>query len=185
MHEAELLHFIDGLYGYALAITRNRADAEDLVQETYAYAIRRNRSLPARTNVKSWLFSILRKIYVNQRRKKPTLSSAFDTAVTVGCPRDPLESYVSKTERERVIDAVQQLPLEYREIVVLREFEDLSFQEIAAILDCSVGTVMSRLRSARSRMRALLSGRRQDSCGGGKSRGPHAQDGLENPDDVN
>lgn len=163
MHETELLHFIDGLYGYALAITRNRADAEDLVQETYAYATRRKRRPPARTDVKSWLFTILRRIYANQRRAKRTLSSGVETDAIVGRPRDPLESYVSKTERELVIDAVQQLPSEFREIVILREFEDLSYQEIATVLDCPVGTVLSRLKTARSRLRALLSPGRPNS----------------------
>jgi RNA polymerase sigma-70 factor, ECF subfamily len=164
MHDADLLHFIDGLYGYAMAITRNRADAEDLVQETYVRAIRRKGSLPPGSDVKRWLFTILRNIHLNQLRKQRTapngveIHAAESTArISVEPLRDPLATYVSKTEREKVTGAVQQLPSEFREIVVLREFEDLSYQEIASILDCPVGTVMSRLARARSKLRTLLS----------------------------
>ena len=70
MDETDLLRFIDGLYGYAMAITRNRTDAEDLVQETYLRAIPRMRSLRPESNLKSWLFTILRNIHLNQLRKQ-------------------------------------------------------------------------------------------------------------------
>src|SRR5271170_5784097 len=146
MHDTDLLHFIDGLYGYAMAVTRNRADAEDLVQETYVRAIRRKGSLPEGSDVKSWLFTILRNIHLNQLRRQRTaprvveLDADESTAnIVVETPRDPLASYVSKTEREWLTEAIQQLPLEFREIVVLREYEDLSYREIARVLDCPVG----------------------------------------------
>ena len=71
--------------------------------------------------------------------------------------QDPLTSYVDRVEREQVRAAIQQLPLEFREIIILREYEELSYQEIAALLDCPLGTVMSRLARARSKMRHLLS----------------------------
>jgi RNA polymerase sigma-70 factor (ECF subfamily) len=165
MHDTDLLCFIDGLYGYAMAITRNRADAEDLVQETYVRAIRGKESLRAGSNVKSWLFTILRNIHLNQLRKQRTsprvleIDADENTAnIVVETSEDPLARYVRKTERERLTEAIEQLPPEFREIVVLREFEDLSYLEIASILDCPVGTVMSRLARARSRLRTLLSG---------------------------
>lgn len=168
MHDTDLLHFIDGLYGYAMAVTRNRADAEDLVQETYVRAIRRKGGPPAGSDVKSWLFTILRNIHLNQLRRQRTaprvveLDADESTAnIVVETPRDPLTSYVSKTEREWLTEAIQQLPLEFREIVVLREYEDLSYREIARVLDCPVGTVQSRLARARSRLRSLLSARGQ------------------------
>ena len=65
--------------------------------------------------------------------------------------------YVSKVETEQVRAAIQELPIEFREIILLREYEDLSYQEIASVLDCPVGTVMSRLGRARAKLRALLS----------------------------
>jgi RNA polymerase sigma-70 factor, ECF subfamily len=164
MHDTDLLCFIDGLYGYAMAITRNRADAEDLVQETYVRAIRGKESLRAGSNVKSWLFTILRNIHLNQLRKQRTSPRVLEidadensANIVVETSEDPLARYVRKTERERLTEAIEQLPPEFREIVVLREFEDLSYLEIAAILDCPVGTVMSRLARARSRLRTLLS----------------------------
>src|ERR1700730_11568158 len=72
MQDANLLHYIDGLYGYAMALTRNQADAEDLVQETYFRAIRGAESLRAASNVKSWLFTILRNIRLNRLRQQRT-----------------------------------------------------------------------------------------------------------------
>jgi RNA polymerase sigma-70 factor, ECF subfamily len=164
MHDTDLLCFIDGLYGYAMAITRNRADAEDLVQETYVRAIRGKQSLRAGSNVKSWLFTILRNIHLNQLRKQRTTPRVLEIDAdentanyVVETSEDPLARYVRKTEREWLTEAIEQLPSEFREIVVLREFEDLSYLEIAGILNCPVGTVMSRLARARSRLRTLLS----------------------------
>ena len=163
MQNTDLLHFIDGLYGYAMAITRNRNDAEDLVQQTCVRAFRRMGSLRAGSNVKSWLFTLLKDIHRNQLRNHRTaprvlaMDAARSTAAAlIETSRDSLASCVSKTERERLIEAVHQLPSEFREIVVLRESEGMSYQEIAAILDCPVGTVMSRLARARSRLRTLL-----------------------------
>jgi RNA polymerase sigma-70 factor (ECF subfamily) len=163
MDDTDLLHFIDGLYGYAMAITRNRTDAEDLVQETYLRAIPRMKHLRPESNLKSWLFTILRNIHLNQLRKQRVAPKVLEidadetTAnVVVETSKDPLAHYVSKTEQEWVREAVQQLPSVFREIVVLREYEDLSYQEIAGILDCPVGTVMSRLARARSKLGTLL-----------------------------
>ncbi|HTZ90677.1 MAG TPA: sigma-70 family RNA polymerase sigma factor [Alloacidobacterium sp.] len=71
---------------------------------------------------------------------------------------DPLTGYVNRLDREQVRAAIQQRPPEFREIIILREYEELSYQEIAALLDCPPGTVMSRLARARSKLRDLLSG---------------------------
>jgi RNA polymerase sigma-70 factor (ECF subfamily) len=80
-----------------------------------------------------------------------------------GAPNDPPDTsqdphaiYVSEVEREQVRAAIEQLPMEFREIIILREYEELSYQEIAAVLDCPPGTVMSRLARARSKLRELL-----------------------------
>jgi RNA polymerase sigma-70 factor, ECF subfamily len=76
--------------------------------------------------------------------------------LAVDTRKDPHALYVSKVEHEQVREAIGQLPLEFREIILLREYEDLSYQEIATLLQCPVGTVMSRLARARSRLRDLL-----------------------------
>jgi RNA polymerase sigma-70 factor, ECF subfamily len=156
------IEHIDGLFSYALVLTRNRSEAEDLVQETYVRAIRAMGSLRTGSNVKGWLFTILRNIWFNQLRQRRTAKvvpmdgeeSAIDIA---GTAKDPYAFYVSKMEHEQVREAIQRLPADFREVILLREFEELSYQEIATILDCPAGTVMSRLARARIKLRTLLS----------------------------
>ena len=142
----------DGLYGYAMVLSRDRTEAEDLVQETCVRAIQAIGSLRPGSNMKSWLFTILRNIWLNRLRGQRTapkmveLDGDESTAQTaVAATKDPHALYVSKVERELVREAIQQLSDEFREIIVLREYEDLSYQEIASILGCPAGTVMSRL----------------------------------------
>jgi RNA polymerase sigma-70 factor, ECF subfamily len=162
--DTNLLHYIDGLYGYAMALTRNQADAEDLVQETYVRAIRGAERLRAGSNVKNWLFTILRNIRLNQLRQQRTAPKFIEldadegkTDIAIETSPDPYAHYVDKTERERVREAIQQLSSELREIILLREFEELTYREIANLLGCPIGTVMSRLARARSKLRTLLS----------------------------
>jgi RNA polymerase sigma-70 factor (ECF subfamily) len=164
MKDTNCLQHIDGLYGYAMALTRNQADAEDLVQETYVRAIRGAESLRAGSNVKNWLFTILRNIRLNQLRQQRTAPKFIEldadegkTDIAIETSPDPDAHYVGKTERERVREAIQQLSSELREIILLREFEELTYREIANLLGCPIGTVMSRLARARSKLRTLVS----------------------------
>ena len=161
---------IDALYGYALVLARNHAEAEDLVQETYVRAIRAMRRLNSDSNVKGWLFTILRNIWLNQLRRQRTarIVAIDEEENETNCAEtanDPYSLYVSKWELEQVRDAIQQLPTDFCQIILLREFEELSYQEIAAILDCPAGTVMSRLARARTKLRTLLSATRFDIVG--------------------
>ncbi len=165
MQETTLSGYIDGLFGYAMVLTRNPADAADLVQETYVRALKAKESLGPGSNVKSWLFTILRNIWLNQLRHERTAPQLVELEahegiadVAIETSKDPHAQYVSKIEQETVRNAIQQLPAEFREIIVLREYEELSYQEIAAMLECPAGTVMSRLARARSKLRVLLSG---------------------------
>jgi RNA polymerase sigma-70 factor, ECF subfamily len=158
--------YLDGLYGYAMVLSRNSSEAEDLVQETCLRALRAIDGLRADGSVKSWLFTILRNIWLNQLRQRRTGPDLIEldadengTYEPVDATQDPHTDYVSKTEREQVRVAIQQLPVEFREIILLREYEDLSYQQIAGLLGCPIGTVMSRLARARSRLRDLLSDR--------------------------
>ncbi len=164
MQDKTLSCYIDGLFGYAMVLTRNPAEAADLVQETYVRALKAKQSLRPNSNVKSWLFTILRNIWLNQLRHERSAPQIVELEaheaiadVAIETSKDPHEQYVSKIEQEKVRNAIQQLPAEFREIIILREYEDLSYQQIAAILDCPAGTVMSRLARARSRLRVLLS----------------------------
>jgi RNA polymerase sigma-70 factor, ECF subfamily len=158
------IEHLDGLYSYAWVLTRNRAEAEDLVQETYVRAMQAMGRLRAGSNMKSWLFTILRNIRFNQLRKwrngpqMVEIEVGDDGADSIVEPtKDAYDLYVSKMETEQVRAAIQQLPVEFREIILLREYEDLSYLEIASVLDCPVGTVMSRLGRARAKLRTLLS----------------------------
>ena len=160
----DITEHVDGLYGYALVLTRNHSEAEDLVQETYIRAIGALEGLRTGSNVKGWMFTILRNIWLNLLRRRRTapemvsIDGEEDNAVTViETSKDPLASYVSSIERDKIREAIQQLPLDFREVILLREYEELSYKEIAKILDCRVGTVMSRLSRARSKLRTLLS----------------------------
>lgn len=159
----DLQQYLDGLYGYALVLSRNQAEAEDLVQETCLRALRAMERLRPDSNVKSWLFTIVRNIWLNQLRQRRTAPDMAELDAdehvanqAVDSSRDPYAAYVSDLEGEQVRRAIEQLPLEFREIILLREYEELSYEEIATLLQCPVGTVMSRLARARSKLRDLL-----------------------------
>ena len=159
--------YLSGLYGYAMVLSRNSTEAEDLVQETCLRALRGIDGLRQQGSVKSWLFTILRNIWLNQVRQRQASPEVIEldadgnnTIEPSDGTQDPHAEYVSQTEREQLRAAIEQLPVEFREIIILREYEELSYQEIVALLDCPVGTVMSRLARARSRLRELLSGSR-------------------------
>lgn len=158
------LEHADGLFTYAMALTRNSFEAEDLVQETYVRAMEATGRLREHSNVKAWLYTILRNIRLNQVRQRATgpklveldaYENAADLAIDSG--KDPHALYVNKVEKQQVQAALHQLSEEYREIILLREYADLSYQEIATLLDCPAGTVMSRLARARSKLGTLLS----------------------------
>jgi RNA polymerase sigma-70 factor, ECF subfamily len=159
----DFTEYLNCLYSYAVVLSRNRAEAEDLVQETCLRALRAMERLRPDSNIKSWLFTILRNIWLNQLRQTRSGSGDVDidldedgSNAAMDKATDPFATYVSKVEREQVSHAIEQLPLEFREIILLREYEELSYQEIATLLDCPVGTVMSRLARARTKLRDLL-----------------------------
>jgi RNA polymerase sigma-70 factor, ECF subfamily len=158
------LEHADGLFTYAMALTRNSFEAEDLVQETYLRAMEAMGRLREHSNVKAWLYTILRNIRLNQIRQRRTMPKlveldAFENAadLVIDSARDPHSLYVNKVEKQQVRVALHQLSEEYREIIVLREYADLSYQQIATMLNCPLGTVMSRLARARSKLGTLLS----------------------------
>jgi RNA polymerase sigma-70 factor (ECF subfamily) len=175
------IEHLNGLYSYALILSRNHADAEDLVQETYLRAIQAKDRLRADSNIKAWLFTILRNIWLNQLRKRRSGPQIVETMEdspaneVVEPSRDSYEIYVSNQETEQVRAAIEKLPIEFREIILLREYEELSYQEIASVLDCPAGTVMSRLGRARAKLRVLLSAKLTKP---GPSQGEKRNEGL-------
>jgi RNA polymerase sigma-70 factor (ECF subfamily) len=155
------MEHIDALYGYALALTRNLTEAEDLVQDTYLRAASATHRPDADSNLKSWLFVIMRNAWLNQIRHRNSGPKFVD--LDADGPRvdqlqeNPHVVYLRKLEREQVQHAIESLPDAYREIIVLRDIEGFTYQEIATVLDCPAGTVMSRLGRARGRLKKLLS----------------------------
>lgn len=161
------LQQIDALYGYALTLTRDPVEAQDLVQETYLRAIRARHKLAPNSNLKSWLFVILRNAWLNQvrhARSGPSFTELEIEEANSVCidvrAADPYVLYLRKLERAEVRQAIDSLPLLHREIVVLRDIEGFSYREIASMLGCPAGTVMSRLGRAREKLRQIL-GKRQ------------------------
>jgi RNA polymerase sigma-70 factor (ECF subfamily) len=161
--DVAVIEYMDNLFSYAMVLTRNRGEAVDLVQETYLRAMRAMTRLRAGSNVKSWLLVILRNIWLNQLRKQRTTPKTVEidvddisANVVAETSKGPHALYVSKRECEQVREAIQDLPVDFREVILLREYEELSYQEIASVLGCPIGTVMSRLARARSKLRPLL-----------------------------
>jgi RNA polymerase sigma-70 factor (ECF subfamily) len=115
------------------------------------------------SNLKSWLFTILRNIYLNQIRDGHSQLQVDIDAPVHGrwefkdkSSKDPLLLYAAKEKQSDVRKAIEKLPDAYREVIVLREFEELSYEQIAQVLDCPSGTVMSRLSRARGALREML-----------------------------
>jgi RNA polymerase sigma-70 factor, ECF subfamily len=160
------LEHIDALYGYAVTLTRDQTEAEDLVQETYLRAVRAFGQLVPNSNLKSWLFVIMRNAWLNQVRHTQSGPRFIEldneqedqTRWPDQRARDPYVVYLRKLERQEIKQAIESLPAIYREIVVLRDIEGFSYQEIATLLGCPAGTVMSRLGRARDKLRRALGG---------------------------
>jgi RNA polymerase sigma-70 factor, ECF subfamily len=129
MHTIDAVCYIDELFSYAIVLTRDPVEAEDLVQETYARALKALGSLRADSNVKTWLLTILRNVWLNQLRRRhavpDTIQMDMDESsanIAVEIPKDPYALHVSKVERQQVREAIQQLSTDLREIIVLREY---------------------------------------------------------------
>jgi RNA polymerase sigma-70 factor, ECF subfamily len=156
------LEHLDALYGFAMVLTRDRAEAEDLVQETYLRATRAFGRLQPDSNLKGWLFAIMRNLRLNQLRganHRPQfveIDAEEDWQWMDPAAVDPYQVLAQKVEREQLRAAINQLPDHYREVVVLRDLEGFSYQQIAGILQCPAGTVMSRLGRARERLKFYL-----------------------------
>jgi RNA polymerase sigma-70 factor (ECF subfamily) len=159
--EALAMPLFDQLYNFAHWLTRNREEAEDLVQETYTKALKGFSSFQLGTNFRAWMYRILRNTF---------LTSRTGLKVTMTVPLDPeedgpelaIESDTPETilferaNRELLQAAIDELPVYFREILLLCEVEEMSYQEIAETLSIPIGTVMSRLSRARKTLRERL-----------------------------
>lgn len=150
---------LDGLFGFALALCRDRTVAEDLVQETYLRALRAARRPLGSEDVRPWLFTILHNVWRNERRRRVAeplddLPEIVETAVATQASAEAELDRGAATDSIR--RAIDELPETYREVVALRFSEGFSYQQIAATLDCPAGTVMSRLARARALIRKAV-----------------------------
>ena len=159
------MEHLPALYGFAMTLTREQTAAEDLVQETYLRALRSFEKLMPDSNHKGWLFAIMRNIWLNEIRHAKSgphfveldPENSVEKGSADNSRTSPHVIFMTKITRTEVRAAIESLPVQYREVVVLRDLEGFSYQEIAAILECPAGTVMSRLGRARERLRLLLS----------------------------
>ena len=157
--EDALLPHLNAAYNLARWLTRNPDDAQDVVQEAYLRAFRFFGGFHG-SDDRSWFLAIVRNTCYTwlRQNKSLVLVSAFDDNLYLNESEapDPETSQVLKSESEMVMAAVEQLPLEFREVIVLRELEELSYKEISLLLNIPIGTVMSRLARARKRLQRSL-----------------------------
>lgn len=170
--QAVLAH-IDSLYGTALRLTRRAADAEDLVQDTYLKAFRAAHQFQPGTNLKAWLFTILHNTFRNSRRhdgRNPVDvdSEAVEQAVSAGPGAQSPEQILSRATLDADLQgALDALPDAFRQAVWLRDVEELSYAEMAQVLDVPIGTVMSRISRGRRALSEGLQARRLAAAGKG------------------
>jgi RNA polymerase sigma-70 factor, ECF subfamily len=167
--QRDALPLLDSLYGAALRMTRNPADAEDLVQETMLRAYRAFDTFEPGTNLKAWLFRILTNAYINvyrKRRREPQKVSQdeveeFDLYRELkdhdpSFDETPETIVLDNLVDSDILEAIEDLPEQFRLAVVLSDIEDFSYAEMAEIMDVPLGTVMSRLHRGRRALRKRL-----------------------------
>jgi RNA polymerase sigma-70 factor (ECF subfamily) len=161
----------DQLYNFAHWLTQNRDEAEDLVQETYVKALKGFSSFQLGTNFRAWIYRILRNTFLTSRKGlKVTMTEPLDFDADEESPEPAIEHntpetfLLARSSQESLQSAIDELPVHFREILLLCEVEEMSYQEISETLAVPIGTVMSRLSRARQTLRNRL--------------GPHLQEGA-------
>jgi len=146
----------DSLYRYARCLAENRAEAEDLVQETYLKGLRGFDSFTRGTNFRAWMFRILRNTFLTSRsglRAVPPLSLDEQPLIDDATPE---VEFLQRMNRDSLRQAIEKLPLPFQEVLFLSDVEDMSYKEIAETLAIPVGTVNSRLIRARQKVRVAF-----------------------------
>jgi len=164
----EALAHLDAMYGVACKLTRNPTEAEDLVQDAFVKAMRGRDQFQAGTNLKAWLFRILTNTFINKYRRGGLERSVLDgpdadpladgwvSASTMRQLRDPEMLALMPLVESEIQVALDALPTEFRLAVVLSDVEEFSYEEIAHIMGCPIGTVMSRLHRGRKLLQRAL-----------------------------
>jgi len=165
--EKEALMHIDSLYNFSLYLTKNSDDAKDLVQETYYKAYKFFHQFQEGTSIKAWLFKILKNTFINLYRKKyrePEIIDYEKVESFIGLMKDnnfdfahlEEDNLLNKFLSDNVVSALNQLPDDFKTVVLLSDVEGLSYKEIADIVECPIGTVRSRLSRARKMLQKIL-----------------------------
>lgn len=164
--QGEALPHMDFLYNYALRMTFNAADAEDLVQETFLKAFRFWDSYELGTNIRAWLFRIMKNAFINRYRKEKKepetveyqeVENFYNSVRQSGVETSDLQETVfNNLLEDEVAIAIAALPEDFRTVVILCDIEELTYEEVAEFLDCPIGTVRSRLHRGRKLLRARL-----------------------------
>lgn len=157
--EQVVVPHLDAAFNYARWLTRNDADAQDVVQDAYVRALRFFSSLRG-DDARAWLLTIVRNTWYSRfsRQRGVEPPAVFDETTDARSDDrlDPEALMIQRQTVEAVRRAVEELPADFREVIVLRELEGLSYKEIATIVDIPIGTVMSRLARGRERLLAIL-----------------------------
>lgn len=164
--EQEALPYMDSVYHFAYNLTGNGEDARDLLQETYLKAFRFFDSFQKGTNCKAWLFQISKNSFINRYRKQSRepdkvrydeIEEYYETLRPASADANNLEETLFNTLLDdEVTEALQLLPEAFRTVLILSDIESMTYEEIAEILDCPIGTVRSRLHRARKVLRDQL-----------------------------
>jgi RNA polymerase sigma-70 factor (ECF subfamily) len=168
--EALTLEHLDALYAAGMRLTKDERDAEDLVQDAYLRAFRFFDKFERGTNIKAWLFKILTNTFINKYRRKvkergivegPEREAVQERVISRDATElaaNPEQYFFDRLLSDDVVRAVDALPIDFRLVVILADLQDFSYKEIAEILDCPVGTVMSRLYRGRKLLQKALAG---------------------------
>jgi RNA polymerase sigma-70 factor (ECF subfamily) len=166
--ETDALQYLDVLYAHALRLTRSPTDAEDLVQDTFVRALRFFDRFERGSNLKAWLLRIQFNGFVNRYRRNVKEHQANESLTqepageaTMGREAlrallDPQATALAPVVAKEIEAALAKLPEEHRAVVILADVEELSYKEIAEVIGCPIGTVMSRLHRARKALQGLL-----------------------------
>jgi len=157
--ETEAMPHVERLFRHAMWLERNRAEAEDLVQETLVQALQSFHRFSSGTNCRAWLITILQHVRSNRRRKqgRVIIDADVDGRVANVVPFvPPVPDHLTD---EDILLALQQIPAHHQEVILLCDVEGLSYKEIAAALEIPIGTVMSRLHRGRELLRSALTRR--------------------------
>ena len=156
--EETVLPHLDAAFNYARWLTRNDAEAEDVVQDACVRAMRFFASLRD-DDARAWLFTIVRNTWYSRVSRRANMAATPLNDAQEQCPDnrlDPEERLLQQHTVALVRAALEQLPIDFREVIVLREIEGLSYKEIAAVVHVPIGTVMSRLARGRERLQTML-----------------------------